>query len=201
MKKDNECVIKSSIPDYLVSNRKWCILTFLLIVEITIFTWQNSTINDSFLEFLNEQAGFEGSAFLYILFGNTCSAIYLVLLGIIPFWFGSLFGAFGALKNIILTIKYLLPIVGAKQLFLGTITHGIFEGTAFYLSLVLSVLLSKAATSSILSKVINKEKVPSFSEECRVILKGIIYILLPLLLIAAAFEVTVSWWIISSNLP
>ena len=193
MGKQNLFTTKTTLKDYFISNWKWCLLALLLISEIIIFTWQNSTVDDSFLAYLVERANFKGSVFLFILFGNTRSALCLVLMGIIPFGLGSLFNAFGALENIVLTIKYLLPAVGTKQLILSTITHGIFEATALYLSFVCSILLSKAITSSILSRMTNKKKEVSLFEECKVIFKGIIYVLLPLILIAAVLEVTVSW--------
>ena len=187
---------KISLYDYYILNWKWCLLTLLFIIEIIIFTWHNSMVNDSFLEYLNERVNFDGNVFLYIFIGNTHSALSLLLMGLIPFGIGSLFCAFGALENIVLSVKYLLTYVSTRELILSTIAHGVLEATAFYLSFVSSILLSKAITSSILCRIIGKKKGLCLLEESRMIFESICYLLLPLLLIAAVFEVTVSWWII-----
>jgi len=163
----------------------------LLVTELIVFAWLNTEpIGESFTsQPLSE------NVFLDILFVNLRSSIFTIIFGSIPFGVGTFFAAYMTVTSLIAQLKYLLPEIGLARLSLCVLPHGPFELTAIFLSILLSVLWSRAITLSIIQLLRRKPTATFFKEEGRQILKTAFLVLFPLITFAALIEATVSKWV------
>ena len=183
---------------YLKSRRLWCWLTLLLLTELIIFAVLNTTPNDYYSQYVSESLGGNESVFGFILLGNLKSSLILVLLGTIPLGLGTVFGTYMTVSGLVATVKWLLPEVGGLRLLLCVLPHGVFEMSALCCSVLLSVLWSRAVTLTIVRLCLRKPVLAPLKEGGMFLLKSIVYVLIPLILIAAVMEVTVSPWVMNA---
>lgn len=175
---------------YLKSRRLWCWLSLLLLAELIVFAVLNTTPNDHYSQYVSESLGANESAFGFILLGNLKSS--LVLLGTIPLGLGTVFGTYMTVSGLISTVKWLQSEVGGLRMLLCVLSHGIFEILALYCSVLLSVLWSRAVTLEIIRLCKRKPSLTSIKEDGMFFLKSIVYVPIPLILIAAVMEVPFS---------
>lgn len=180
---------------YLKSRRLWCWLSLLLLAELIVLAVLNTTPNDHYSQYVSESLGANESAFGFILLGNLKSSLVLVLLGTIPLGLGTVFGTYMMVSGLAATAKWLLPEVGGSRLLLCVLPHGAFEMSALYCSVLLSVLWSRAVTMTIVRLCLRKPVLAPLKEDGMFLLKSIVYVVIPLILIVAVIEVTVSGWI------
>ena len=183
---------------YLKFHRFWFCLTLLLLAELVAFAVLNTTPNDYYSQYVNKSLGANESVFALILLGNLRSSLVLVLLGTIPLGLGTIFGTYMTVSSLAATVKWLLPEVGGLRLFLCVLPHGVFEMLALYCSVLLSVLWSRAVTLTIVRLCRRKPLLAPLKEDGMFLLKSIMYVLIPLIVIAAVMEVTVSPWVMNT---
>ena len=186
----------AEIIRYLQNNRIWILAALLMIIEILIFTCLHAEPNQHYEQYVAETLPEYPGLLWFIVLENLKSAAWLVVFGFVPCGLGILFGTFMAINGLVTTMKWLLPLAGAKQIFLGTVSHGIFEIPAIIFSVVLGVLLSKATTVMLLEKIRGIPKSHSYKGELCLIWKSVGLILVPLFTIAGVVEVTISCYLV-----
>lgn len=182
---------------YFSKHRKWCGLTALILIEFSVFAMLNVPANDQYRQYVAATQSEYHSLFSFIFFENLKSSLGIVLLGTIPFGVGTLFITYVTLAGLVSTFKFILPEVGGWKLLVCTLPHGIFEIAAICVSVLLSVLWCRAITAAIIRLVRRRAVFVPLREDCVAILKSVVSIQIPLLLVAALMESTVSSWLTS----
>jgi len=186
-----------TIFSYLRKNWKWCLLTLLVIAEMLAFACLHTEAIDSYYQYMDETSVRYSSMFFFIFFENLKSLILTVAVGLIPLGLGSLFMIYSTVSGLSATAKWILQDVSGLNLFLSILPHGIFEIPSIILSMILSVFLSRAITVSIISLFRKRPVLAPLREDILAIVKTVVYVLIPLILIGAIVESTVSKWMIS----
>ena len=181
-----------NILSHLYARRKWCRITALLIVEMVVFACLHAAPTDDYSAYVAQTSGQYRTLLGFIFWENLQSALFLLLCGTVPFGLGTVFGAYAAISGLVSAAKTVLPQVGGRTLLLCTLPHGLFELATICFSILLSVLWSRAVTVAIIDLCRGKPVWPQFWKECKFLLRSFLLILLPLVMIAAVMEVTVS---------
>lgn len=177
------------IFDYHRSNRKWCWMTVLALAEILVFTCLHTEADHHYEIYLAETMGQYDTLLGHIFWENLRTALRTVLIGAIPFGIGILFNSYFTCSGLVATAKLLLPRVGGMRLLLCAAPHGMLEISAIVFSFILSVLWSRAITFELLR--LHRDK-PGLKTDCRFLFRAVVFVLIPLTLVAALTETYIS---------
>lgn len=186
----------SQMIAYVKTNYKWCLLTLLILIEFIVFACLNTVANDHYGDYVAQTTPEYSSLFWFIFCENTKTAMWIILYGTIPLGLGMVFGLYFVTTNLVATVKWLLPSVGGWKMLACTFPHGVFELSAFVVSVVVAALWSKMVTISLLWLIRGKPTGSALFEEAKSQVRIVALVQLPLLLIAAIIEVTVSSWLV-----
>ncbi len=181
-----------SILSYLKSNRKLCLFVALGITEFFIFACLNTPPNNYYTEYVTGTAGAYNNAFSFVFFENLKTAIMTILWGTIPFGIFTLLGTFGVITTLVSTFKLLITEIIWWKLLVCMIPHGIIEIPAMCFSILLSVIWCMSITMAIIRLVRRKPVIEKLKTDCIFILESIIFVLVPMVLVAAIIETTLS---------
>ena len=181
---------------YLHANRQWCWLTTLLIAEPIVFVCLKTGPDGHYESYVANTIGKYPNLFTFILGENLQSTLVMISFGFLPFGLGVIFGTYSVFSSLCSTVKWLLPNYGVKKMLLGTMAHGIFELTALFFSVLLSVLWCRAITRATLRLVRRRPLLKEFRTDLLFLVRAVFFVLIPLLFIAASVEVTITAWII-----
>ena len=182
------------------TKQRYVWISLLLIIETILYAWLNTPADFHYEQYVARTVGNYNCFFGFIFWENLKSSLSLILMGMIPLGLGVIFGTYLTARSLVAAIKWLLPEIGAGKMLLCLLPHGIFEVAAIFLSVFLAVLLSRTVTLSIARLARRKPVMKPLQEECQFLLKSVLLVLIPLLLLAAAMEVTVSKWVTASVL-
>lgn len=185
-----------AIFDYLRSHLQWCLLTALIIAELIVFVWLKTGPDGHYETYVANAIGKYPNLFTFILGENLQSALVMVLFGSLPFGLGVVFSTYSVFSSLCSTVKWLLPDYGVREILLGTMAHGVFELTALFFSILLSVLWCRAITLAILRLVRKRPLLKEFRTDFLFLVRAVFLVLVPLLFIAASIEVTITAWIV-----
>lgn len=181
---------------YLHAHRQWCWLTMLLIAELILFVCLKTGPDAHYESYVENTIGKYPNLFTFILGENIQSALVMISFGFLPFGLGVIFGTYSVFSSLCSTVKWLLPDYGVRKILLGIMAHGIFELTALCFSVLLSVLLCRALTLSILRLIQRQPLLNEFRTDLLFLVRAVFIVLIPLLFIAASVEVTITAWIV-----
>lgn len=185
-----------AIFHYLRSHLQWCLLTALVIAELIVFVCLNTGPDGHYETYVANTIGKYPNLFTFILGENLQSALVMVLFGTMPFGLGVIFSTYSVFSSLCSTVKWLLPDYGVRKMLLGIMAHGIFELTAIFFSVLLSVLWCRALTLAIIRLVRRRPLLKEFRTDLFFLAKAVFLVLIPLLFIAASIEVTITAWIV-----
>jgi len=185
--------IYEEIFAYLRPNSDWCFLVLLFVGAFLLYTCVNTMPSDTHFENVGRIRQLYPNDFSFIATENLKCALFQILAGTAPFGIGTVFHVFLSLKNLVGSLKYLHLHTAGWKILVGILPHGIPELCAMLFSILLSALYSKA-TVILLLGIFHPEgaDLRAFFSEIRMILKGIVFVLVPLVLIAAWIEANVS---------
>lgn len=187
-----------AIFTYLRGHRQWCWLSALLIIEFTVFVCLKVPPDNHYESYVSNTVGRYPNLFTFILGENILSSLLMILSGTLPFGLGVLFCAYSVFGSLCSTVKWLLPEYGVRKILLGTVFHGVFELAALLFSVLLSVLWCRAITLAILQLIGRRPMLAQFKLDIIFLTKTILFVLVPLLLVAASVEVTITAWIVQT---
>lgn len=178
--------------------RKWlcCLIVLVVIIELLVFALLNTAADGHYEQYLAETVGQYSGKFAFIFLENLQSMLIMILMGTIPAFLGIFFVSNQTISGLVATGKWILPDVGVTRLLISILPHGIFEIPAICFTILLSALWSRTVTIAIIRLIRRKPVITSFREDVAGILKSIVFILLPLVLIAAVIEATLTRWIV-----
>ena len=174
-----------AVFDYLRSHLQWCLLTALGIAELIVFVCLNTGPDGHYEAYVANTIEEYPNLFTFILEENLQSALVMVLFGSFPFGLGVVFGTYSVFSSLGATAKWLLPDYGVWEILLGTMAHGVFELTALFFSILLSVLWCRAITLAILRLVRRRPLLKEFRTDFLFLVRAVFLVLVPLLFIAA----------------
>ena len=128
-----------SILTYLNTKRKLCLITALVVVEIILFAVLNTDGNSEYFRHADEARGTYGSKLAFILFGNLLAMLQMIAFGTLPFGIGTIFCTYSVATGLVGTGKFVLSQIGTRNMILCTLPHCIFELTAIFMSILLSL--------------------------------------------------------------
>ena len=178
----------ADIWHYWRSNRFWCLLCLLLVAETLVYACLNAQPTDAYADYLAQTQPRYSGLFPFIFTENLKALLMTVLVGLIPFGLGTFAAAYFTMEGLASAVKVLLLRMGGRELFFCTLPHGLFEGAALILALMLSGLLSKAVTAAFLRLFRRRPVLSQLKGDVRCIGSALIFILIPLILLAAAIE-------------
>ncbi len=181
-----------SIFTYLHTNRKLCLITSLIVAELIVFAVLNTEADSSYIQHVADTKVAYNSDFAFILFGNLLAMLQMIAFGTLPLGIGTVFGAYSVMTGLIGTGKFILPQVGATNMLLCILPHGVFEFTAIFMSVFLSALCSKTLTCAVWHLIRRRPVIRPFLTDAVTILKSIVLVLVPLITFSAAIEAMVS---------
>ena len=170
-------------------------IVLLLTIELFVFAVLHTEADSHYEQYLAETAGQYSGVFPFIFLENLQSMLIMILAGTVPAFLGSFFVTNQTISGLVATGKWILPEVGATRLVMCLLPHGIFEIPAICFTILLSVLWSRAVTLAIIRLIRRKPVIDRFREDTMGVLKSIVFILIPLVLIAAIVEATITKWI------
>ena len=169
-------------------------MTLLCLIELIVYVCLKTEPSNEYEQYVAETLPEYANMFAFIFSENLKTSLRVVALGIVPFFLGSATAGYLIFASLISALKWLLTNVSLWDLFLCILPHGIFEFTAIFFSVQLSVFLSRTVTM-VPIRLFKKEAVLSpLKEDLLFLLRSIVLILIPLFLIAAGIEETVSEW-------
>ena len=177
---------------YIKGCRLWALLTLLMAAELLVFCLLNSAPSTQCGQYVAERQSLYANLFSFILFENLQACLSILASGIIPLGFGALFTCYGMMDGLVSTGKWLLPNAGGWKMALCLIPHGVFEIPAMIISVLAAVLLSRAVTVAIWRLIIRTPLKVELLYELKLLLKITMLVLLPLILLGAIMEVSVS---------
>ena len=199
-----------NIRYFLKSNRALMGLFFLIIIELFVFYGLNGQPNDGYADYVANTRSAYLNVFSFIFFGNLKSATIMVLAGIIPFFLGSIFISVLTIKGLVTTFKFLVFVenIPLHTLLLSILPHGIFEMTALLFSAVLSYIVSKEITLSMVKQIRKKDiafrgriySPAGIKQTFYMVVKCWLLVSLPLILVAALIESFISVLIVEALL-
>lgn len=184
-----------SILTYLNTKRKLCLITVLVVVEIILFAVLNTDGNSEYFRHADEARGTYGSKLAFILFGNLLAMLQMIAFGTLPFGIGTIFITYSVATELIGTGKLVLSQIGARNMILCILPHGIFELAAIFMSILLSALWSQTVTCAVWRMMRRRKVISPFLTDVGIILKTIVFIVVPLITFSALIESTVSAYI------
>lgn len=187
-----------SIFSYLKSHWKVGGVVLLAMAEFLVFAVLNVEASGSYEQYVAETSVKYSGRFPFIFWENLESGLRLVLMGTVPLGLGTLFGAYATVAGLVSACKWLLPEIGGRTLLLCVLPHGMFEIPAICFSVLLSALWSRAVTAAIIRLLRREPAVRTLCEDGLSVLKSAAFVQIPLILIAAVIEVTVSLWVVSA---
>ena len=188
----------TEIWQYFIYNKKLMIFWLLLLVEMVVFFILNGSPDPRSIENLTTSPNNYPNLFLFIFLGNLKAAMMTILAGVIPGFLGSIFVLMMTVKSIVVATKTIATTISVGTIILSVIPHGIFEISAIILSIQLSSIISKNITVALCTlfrkKILNIQGLTSVNlkTQLRYAVISFVYIIFPLLLIAAIVEVTIS---------
>ena len=185
----------TEIWQYFIYNKKLMIFWLLLLVEMVVFFILNGSPDPRSIENLTTSPNNYPNLFLFIFLGNLKAAMMTILAGVIPGFLGSIFVLMMTVKSIVVTTKTIATTISVGTIILSVIPHGIFEIPAIILSILLSSIISTVALCTLFrKKILNIQGLTSVNlkTQLRYAVISFVYIIFPLLLIAAIVEVTIS---------
>lgn len=180
---------------YLKFHRKWCALTVMIILELFVFACLTAEPNDYYNQYVNATKLEYSNLFAFVFLENIKSALYMVLSGVIPFGLGVVFCTYSVFTGLASTYKLVLPEVGGWKLLLCVLPHGLFELSAICFSILLAVLLCRANAVAVIRLCSRKRALVPLLEDYSALVKSVAFIQVPLVLIAALIESSLSSWI------
>ena len=180
---------------YLRQRWIWVMLAVLVFVELLVFHCLHAEPGlGTYREYVAQTLPQYPNEFLFLAVGNSKSALWTVLMGAIPFGAGVFFDVFLQIKSLTAIGKYLLGDLGTAAFLAGVLPHGVVEILAMIMSVVCGVLISRAVTKTLLSLVKGQGRsaLAEGAEEVRCIVGTVLLVVLPLVLIGAVIEVTVT---------
>lgn len=184
-----------SILTYLNTKRKLCLITALVVVEIILFAVLNTDGNSEYLRFANDAKDTYGSKLAFILFGNLLAMLQMIAFGSLPFGIGTIFSTYSVATGLIGTGKLILSQIGTRNMILCILPHGIFELAAIFMSILLSALWSQTVTCAVWRMMRRRKVISPFLTDAGIILKTIVFVVVPLITFSALIESTVSAYI------
>lgn len=186
------------IGAYLKRNKRFPLIVAMVIVEVIVYSALKTPANTNYEEYVAESMPAYSNLFTFIFFENTKSTGKILLSGIVPACFGSLTVLCLTMLDLTATVKQLLLSYSPHMIFLSILPHGIFELSAMLGAVLFSSLLSKEITLAIakvfvpkgwrLSKKISDQRIKNIAT----IIKAWCLVIVPLLVVAAMIEVTIS---------
>jgi len=196
-----------NILRFLYIDRRFIGVFLLVIAELMLFCALNCEADAStYTAYLEQTTPLYPSAFAHILFENLKSMALTVFSGLIPFFGGALFMGFGTVYSLFSVGKAVLLQMPADAMFLALLPHGIFEIPAILFSLLLAAMLSKEVTLLLVCMITDRDfrsrrallirrgLLPTL----RFCLRGLVFVILPLMLLGALAESTVSLAMLSN---
>ena len=181
-------------------------ISVLIFVEVLFFCVLNGIPDDHYSAYVETTQNQYPNQFTFIFCENLKSAVAMIFVGAIPLYIGGLYGTMTSLSGLVLTFKYLLQYLPFHEIFLSILPHGVLEMTALLLSFILSNILSKEITIGLWQHITGR-KIPFLGRQIpllgikragKIILSSIVFVIVPLLFLAAAIEVTISPAILSA---
>lgn len=183
------------IITYIKTNHKWYLLTLLIIIEFIAFACLNTGANDHYGDYVAQTTPEYRSLFWFIFCENIKALLQTILYGTIPLGIGVVFGLYFMTSGVVATVKWLLPAIGGWRMLACTLPHGIFELSAIVISVMVAALWSKTVTVSLFRLISRRPIAAAFFEKVKSLVRIVALVQLPLLLLAAVIEVTVSNWL------
>lgn len=188
------------IITYIKTNHKWYLLTVLILIEFIVFACLNTGANDHYGDYVAQTTPSYRSLFWFIFCENTKASLQMILYGTMPLGIGVVLGLYFLTSSVVATAKWLLPAVGSWKMLACTLPHGIFELSALVVSVMVAALWSKTVTVSLLRLIKGTLAAATFFEEVKSLASIVALVQMPLLLIAAVVEVTLSSWLADISL-
>ena len=182
-------------------------MSVLIFIEIVVFYIVNGIADDHYQVYVESTQGLYPNKLAFIFCENLKSTAAMILIGSIPLFFGGLYGVMMSAGGLVVTFKYMLQSLPFHTIFLSILPHGVLEMTALLLSFVLSNILSKEITIGLWQHITGR-KIPFLGRQIpllgikragKMILSSIAFVIVPLLFLAAAIEVTISPAILSAS--
>ena len=196
----------SAIWNVLCTNKILVCISCLVVIEIIIFYIVNGIPDDHYSAYVETTQNQYPNQFTFIFCENLKSVVAMIFVGAIPLYLGGLYGTMMSLSGLVLTFKYLLQRLPFHAIFLSILPHGVLEMTALLLSFILSNILSKEITIGLWQHITGRKisfwgrPIPliGIKRAGKMILSSIAFVIVPLLFLAAAIEVTISPAILSA---
>lgn len=160
-------------------------MAFVIILEVLVFAGLH--VSPASMP-ANDIPNDMSSVFLFIFTQNMKCALFTILCGTIPMGLGVILNIYLTITNLVSIAKYLLLTMSAGELILKVLPHGIFEITAIYFSVLLSILWCSVTTRTAIQLIRKKIQIKDLRNDIIVLLKGVTFVLIPLILIAAFIE-------------
>ncbi|MGM0438890.1 MAG: stage II sporulation protein M [Patescibacteria group bacterium] len=187
--------------------KKYSIISSIIFVIFTLlgiaFNWLNPEETEFFFSQITEEFSFiENFNFLttllFIFLNNTLTLVIGTFLGVL---FAAVPILFLAINGFVIGViaSYVYPSFGALNLFISLAPHGVFELTALFISSGMGVYLGVLAIEEIKNKNLTIKKVlrkirklefpnKKIKEAYKLCFSGFVYIVLPLVFLAAVVE-------------
>lgn len=194
------------VRKFLCSNKILIALSIVMFIEMFAFYIATGTANNHYQAYVESTQKLYPNNFTFIFCENLKSTIVMILVGFIPLFFGTLYGGMIFVSGMVITFKYVLRSLSFHTIFFSLLPHGIFEMTVLLYSYILSNILSKEITLGLWHRITGKavsflgrpihllgiKRIGVF------ILFNVIFVIIPLLFLAAIIEVTISPMILST---
>lgn len=177
----------------LAKNNGLVFLVCMVFIECIIFACLNMEADPHYLEYLEKTEPKYNSVFWLIFIENSISSILTAILGMFPFFVGTLYESYSIAAGFITTVKLFMQKIPLKYILFGIAPHGIFEMSAIVFSLIISAVFSREM-SRIFLKWILKDKLRYDEKLIPMIfvIRGLLLVVIPLLFVGAVVEITVS---------
>ena len=187
------------------SNKNLIRFSTVIFIEMFVFYIVNGTANDHYRVYVESAQDLYPNELVFIFCENLKSAAGMILVGLVPLFFGGLYGAMMAVSGLVVTLKYELQSLPFRTIFLSLLPHGIFEMTVLVFSYILSNILSEEITLGLWRRITGKtvsfwgRPSPLFGIKKTgvFILSSMVFVIVPLLFLAATIEVTISPMVLS----
>ena len=194
-----------NIRRFLKANKLLLGVVFLYFIELFVFYGINGQTCNHYAAYLDDTVFQYSNLFFFIFFQNLKAATIMILQGILPVFLGCLYGATVTVKILVETFKFLLTGVPLHTIILSTLPHGIFERSALLFSIMLSCIISKEITLSLIWLItkrniiiFGKRRFPmGIKKTALMTAKCWLLIILPLILFAALVESSLSMLVVN----
>ncbi len=189
--------IYKNIFSYFRKDWRFLLIVILAIIECTVFCILKSEADIAqYLAYYETNRPQYDNMLSFIFFENLQATFPEIVSGFFPFFIGTFFVLYLIINSLVISFKYILTIVPVGTLIAGTLPHGIFEIPAILLSIMLSAIISKEVTLTLLS-FITKKKFDNpkavfirhgIKETAVFIVESLVFVVIPLVFLGAFVE-------------